>query len=288
MNSRRKFIRTAAGLVVLPAAARVTRAQRMLLNPYRYSTASISSPLDITSATLKLWLDANDTSKLWQNTIATIAVSADSDPVRLWQDKSGASNHGTAPFDVARPLYKTGIQNGKAALLFDGTSDYFNIVDGFSALTAAEVFIVCKRIADPASSSGKAGFWAFQSNSAGVSQGAHVPWTDGVIYESFATTARKTVGNPTPAMTTTRLYNVISTSSEYTANLDTTQLSTTGTNTVGITTTPLVGASSDASGTSYFFDGYIMLVLIYNGKLSSGDRSLLTQWIKTEWGLTGY
>lgn len=248
------------------------------------SSGAISAPTEISGCVL--WLDGNDTAKLWQDSGGTVAVAADGDPVRLWQDKSGAGNHGTAAADANRPLYKTGVLGGKAVLLFDGTDDYFNLVNGFTGLTAGEVFAVARKQADPAVSSAKSGFWGFGSDA--TAEGEHVPFTDNNVYSAFGTDARKTVGNPATTLAQWNLIDVRSASGAWSWNLNTGSVFSTGVNTVGWRTTPRVGVSMNGGALSYYMDGWFAEVIIYNSVLSAGDRAKVEQYLKTKWGLTTY
>ena len=70
------------------------------------------SPDDLPN--LVQWLDASDLTTLWQESSRTTQVSADSDPVGAWDDKSGLGNHVTGGF---RPDY-----NFSSSLYFDNTT----------------------------------------------------------------------------------------------------------------------------------------------------------------------
>ena len=88
-------------------------------------------------------------------------------------------------------------------------------------------------------------------------------------------------GDPTPALTTWRLYNVVSTSSEWTSYIDGIQHFTTGTNTVAFTATTKLGAYDVNT-----MDGDIAEVIIYSAKLSSPDWVQTKAYIATKYGLT--
>jgi hypothetical protein len=72
---------------------------------------------------LALWLDASDSSTLFQNSDGTAPATATSDPVGYWGDKSGNGRHLTQGIAASRPtLNLTGISS-KPCLNFDGTDD---------------------------------------------------------------------------------------------------------------------------------------------------------------------
>ena len=75
-------------------------------------------------AGLQLWLDADDTSVLFQNSGGTGAVSASSDPVGYAGDKSGNGRHFTKATSGERPTWQAdGLATGHDSLLFDDSDD---------------------------------------------------------------------------------------------------------------------------------------------------------------------
>lgn len=71
---------------------------------------------------LQLWLDASDSSTLYDATTGGSLVAADS-AVARWEDKSGNERHATQGTAANRPARKTAIQGGQDVLRFDGTND---------------------------------------------------------------------------------------------------------------------------------------------------------------------
>ena len=96
---------------------------------------------------LVYWLDANDLSTLFQNSTLTTPVTADSDPVGGWKDKTSGSTSNVYNSTADRyPLYKTNIQNGKPGVLFDGSNDRMAF-NGLPELDGtATVIVVCKTV----------------------------------------------------------------------------------------------------------------------------------------------
>lgn len=96
------------------------------------------NPLDDTG--LMLWIDPSTLSTLWQDTGASTAVAADSDPVDLAQDRSSNARNLIGVGTTARPLYKT--SGGLHWLEFDGTNDYLYRTSAFMyAAGACSVFV---------------------------------------------------------------------------------------------------------------------------------------------------
>jgi hypothetical protein len=232
------------------------------------------SPADL--AGLTLWLDANDLTTLWQDSAKTTPVAADGDVVGAWEDKSGNANDGSQATAGLKPLYKTNIQNGKAIIRFDGVDDLLSL-PGLAGLTAAEFFFVLKKAADPASSAGAGGAWHF-----GVAVSSHVPWTDGVVYESAGTDTRKTVGNLATDLDQWNLYNVVSRSGEFTVRLNGSPVFTTATNPVELPAAPLLGISFSA----HYLEADLAEVLLYDFVLSPAERGSVEAYLVNKWGLS--
>lgn len=77
-----------------------------------------------TPGRLVRWYDASDLSTLFQDDGMTTPVATNADPVGAWMDKSGNGGHALQSTSSRRPTYRTAIQNGLPALLWDGIDDY--------------------------------------------------------------------------------------------------------------------------------------------------------------------
>ncbi len=94
--------------------------------------AGITDPTDI--ANLVLWMDGADISTMWLDDAKTMPVTSDDDAVELWEDKSTTAHQVKQISAAAKPKYKTGVQNGKSAVLGDGGDDMG--IQGTSCLTS--------------------------------------------------------------------------------------------------------------------------------------------------------
>jgi hypothetical protein len=105
------------------------------------------TPSRITTA---LWLDAGDSSTLFDATSGGSLVAADG-AVARWEDKSGNARHVTQGTLANRPLRKVAAQNGLDALLFDGSNDL--LVGASTSIaknsTQAAVFGVFRYVTNP-------------------------------------------------------------------------------------------------------------------------------------------
>jgi len=103
-------------------------AKLLLLNVLGGSAPSFS-PLDIPG--LALWLDASDSTTLFQDSAGTTPATADNDVVGCMSDKSGNGYHAVQVTTANKPLLKLAQQNGKSVVRFDGVND--NMLANFGA-----------------------------------------------------------------------------------------------------------------------------------------------------------
>jgi hypothetical protein len=242
------------------------RAHDAVPNNSAYSS-SVNATTDAAS------ISPDDISGLWSWLKAdAIGGLSDGDPITTWQDSS-AANHDATASGGNRPVYKTNILNSlPVARLTRASSQFFALPD-MSALTEGEIFIVVKANAESPSNS----LWLIGSDSAEMLY----PFSgDSKIYDQFGTTARKTVDDPTPALTSFRIYSVYSASGDWQAYLDGVSLFSTGTNTVGFNASPLLGW-----GGTDFLDGDIAEVIIYDHKITGTERTNIVTYLQTKYGL---
>ena len=68
---------------------------------------------------LQLWLDASDSSTLFQNSDGTTVATADGDPVGRWADKSGNGRHATQTDGTKKPFKKLAVKNSRDVIRWD-------------------------------------------------------------------------------------------------------------------------------------------------------------------------
>lgn len=199
-----------------------------------------------------------------------------------WSDQSGNGNHLVQETSSHQPSVRANI-NGKASIFFDpstgGSEKYMNFSQFPGSLSDAHIFLVQKQTRAP-TTSGKDGLWAIGSADAG----SVVPWAgDGNIYDGAYTSARKSAGAPASAMNVANVYEVVSTSAEWTNKQNGTQIFTTATNAVLFAdVTALLGASA---GGMNFFDGDIAEFILCGQKLSSAQRTALIAYLNARYAL---
>lgn len=250
------------------------RAYRGSFNSAYSGTATASTyalPSDVSG--LQMWLSAD--SGTFQDSARTVPAVSDGDPVGGWADQSGNAKHGSQTTSANKPTLKLSIVNSKPVLRFDGTD--FLVLPTLAALTAGEIFVVVKTTVDPASSSTTGGLWRF-----GTSNATQYSFSgDGVIYDDFGTTSRKTTVNPATTLAQFNVYNVISVSGEWTNILNGTQLFTTGTNTVAFNSAPWIG-EGDGGGPTWLV-GDISEIFLFDAKLSAGNRTLMLNYLRNKY-----
>lgn len=227
----------------------------------------VFSPRDLPN--LRVWLRADGV--LWQDSARTTRAGADGDPVGSWDDASAAGSHATQATAASRPAFKTGILNGQPVLRFaagttDPTSDWLSFAhDLMLGVAAATAFVVVKLNTDPPATQAKTGLWCFGLQ--GASSSTHFPYTDGTIYDKFGTSARKTTVNPSPSLTSSRIYAVVTAPSDWRSYLDGSLLFSTGTNTVSWHADPTLGNAQDTGGGAWL-DGDAAEFIIYTAVLT--------------------
>lgn len=99
-----------------------------------WPAGSITAPTDL--ANLVLWLDASDSSTLYDATSGGSTVGANGSVAR-WEDKSGGGRHFTQATSGVRPVRKTSVKNSKDAIEF--TNDW---IGGVYTYTISSIFVV--------------------------------------------------------------------------------------------------------------------------------------------------
>jgi hypothetical protein len=280
------------GTNVTPAAAGVNSAAigvwtvREAESLKRAGTWPISPPGGVGSG-LQLWLDAADASTLFNATTGGSSVAADG-AVARWADKSRNGVHATQAADGSRPLRKTSQQNGKDALLFDGTDDFLRVPYNASGSSGITVFAVFRRVAAST-------VYAFSNYEYAPTDGR------GLLVGGSTSKAVTASGRPdgTPVFRST-------TSGDATTNYVVATARWNGSNLfsysngAGESSTPASGESFQSSdsiviGAAYASDPALIQsfssvgigeIIVYNSALSSTDRSAVESYLMSKWGIS--
>lgn len=208
-------------------------------------------------------------------------------------DQTGNSRHFTQATEASRPIYTTGAINGLAALTFNGGKlmsgpDMSGIAQGFGSDKQGHIFLVMIADADPAAASADTGLWKMT----GASDASHVPFTDGNVYDSVLKGSRENFGNHAQSLASWGVLEASAIASsgagvpdgEYITRWNGAQFPNSPFNVVEVDfiSNPLLGQNSAGHG----FTGKIAGIYIFTGKLSSGDRTVMVDYLNTRFGLS--
>lgn len=108
----------------------------------RYPNHSANTDL---SGSLKIWMDAADTSTVYKDSSCVVTAST-WDKVGCWRDKSGNNNNATQSTSSAQPVYAIGSKNGMPVIRFNGQHSLRATTTGFPTGSAARtVFWITER-----------------------------------------------------------------------------------------------------------------------------------------------
>lgn len=229
---------------------------------------------------LELWLDASDSSTLYDATTGGSLVASDGSVAR-WEDKSGNSRHLTQSSSGNRPQRKTSIQNGKDIVRFDGTDDElirssFNLS---SATAATLVFVMKYR-----SSAGfliTGGFGTNSSFAGMIMEKNRSTSRFSFVVGSSSLSSDASFGNTAPD-TNCNVLTIVYGSGAATSYI----------NNVEDASTSFAGPLNSSSGfclggyfglAGYFSDADICEVAFYDTAITATDRSNLQSYFQTKW-----
>lgn len=227
---------------------------------------------------LKLWLDADDES--------TMTLS--SGDISEWRDKSGNANHATQTTSTRRPNRETGVQNSRAVVRFNGTSDWFSTPFTMNGLASFATVLAFKANSKLGSRSllreqviaDTSKVFAHPFASASVDPPLVIMNWDG-----WSPTGND-VGDVTVANinafvrasgSTNKVFRNGTEQSTRTANSNAAAMATGSTLTIG----------AYAPTPEQWFSGDLYEVVIYSGSLSTADREKLEGYLAWRWGLNG-
>ena len=224
--------------------------------------------------------------KLFAKYVADSIGVSDGTGVVQWNNLQGtASRNLRQSTSAARPTLKTNIVNGHSVVRFDGVQTFMDTSTAGLNLGEAEVYVVIKANADPASSSTTNGFWYFMASSTPLTQSAHYPHTSGDIYETFRRNTSRVNVNPTPSLSSAfRLYSVHADTNKYTMRIDTTTIFNDASAYTLDQTAGAYRIGKSSNGTS-FFAGDIAELRVYRPKLTNSQRDTLYYYFDTRYTL---
>lgn len=211
-------------------------------------------------------------------------VSLVSGKADVLTDLSGLGNHATASAAAQRPTPGTAT-NGQPCLL-TGAAGVFSQMNfpnnAWSALTAAEMFVVMQLDADPPVT-GNGGCWSIGN----LAQSHQViPNTDGTFYDHFgAGTRYHSAVTSGGAMTSPCIYRVSAGHNSWTNWLNETQLYTTASNNVTWTSASCLFCSLLAPSVVFMTGKFLELVL-YDHQLPAGEAAVVKSYLRGKHKIT--
>lgn len=224
--------------------------------------------------------------KLWAKYVADSVGVSDGTGVVQWTNLQGTAVRNLRQTTSAnRPALKTGILNGHSVVRFNGTTAYMDTSAGGGInLGEADLYIVVKANADPSASATTNGWNYLLSSVVGATTSSHFPHTNGTVYESFRRSLSRVSFDPTPLLTSFRLYSVHADTNKYTIRIDTTTVLNDASVYALDQTNGAYQIGKSANGTS-FFTGDIAEIRIYRPKLTDSQRDSLEDYLGAYYAL---
>jgi hypothetical protein len=260
---------------------------------------------------LQLWLDGSDAATLFDTTSGGSLVAADG-AVARWEDISGNARHVTQGTSSARPVRKTGIQNGLAVVRFDGSNDFMSVASStatFKFLHGSDhtlFFVVKPRALNTREFLFETGPFGSPSGDGGALGACCLFNTTGTVLHYSRAGVTAEVSNLTSASTvaagTCYVVSIVAQPSNGTASLrssiringgaaiaNNTQSDSVSSSNARIDLTFGRGIGYQGDGSTEYND-YSDLdyceVVIYNAALSDTDRAAVESYLTTKWGIS--
>ncbi|MBK9122796.1 MAG: hypothetical protein IPM16_06700 [Chloroflexi bacterium] len=168
----------------------ISTAAKLLLLHRRGGGGAAFVPTDISG--LALWLDASDSTTLFQDSAGTTPATANDDVIGRWADKSGNGNHATQETTANKPLLKTAVQNGLNTVRGDGTDDSLSFTGSGLALFQNVAYAYTFIVVDANSTSGQKVAFAFGYH---ITNGARYYIEDGLSANKWDWRGRRLDGD---------------------------------------------------------------------------------------------
>lgn len=234
----------------------------------RYNTNF--NPLSISG--IQFWVDASDSTTLYQDSGLTTLAVANNDVVGGWKDKSGNNRHATQSSSAAKPLLKTAAQNSRNVVSLDGINDLLNISGVSPTFSGYTCFCAFTRpttgiISKPLGGDNSAGGYTYPF---------HWYTNDGIYIQ-----------------TSSGFYNIGS--SSIGAQQITVSHVSSASSTLNLRKNGVLLDSRSYSGTTNFLtyigynsveyhNGNIFEILVYDSELSASNILLVEAYLKDKWG----
>lgn len=208
-------------------------------------------------------IGATGTGSLDTSSLLTFVGAGDGRVVTLY-DQAGSNNYTQAtainqPLIVASGSLRT--DDGTTPAIYFGTSVEFLASSAWSG-SAVSAYYVARVTDDPTTSY----IGALVGDVGTAAATDTFPFTDGNVYYGLASNARKSCGNPTPALNAAFLATCVSASANWNLRVNSAAFYSTGTNTVGLGAAPRMGGT-----TLYAGQGWLRECVYYSAAHSSTE-----------------
>jgi hypothetical protein len=218
---------------------------------------------------------------LWYDAGSLSLSLADGAAVAAWRDSSGGGHDATAA-GIGQPTYRAGGgPDGRPCIEFDGSPNALAVpAAALSRLAAGEVWIVLRDAADPPAD----GTRSCPYGLGGSLSFSHVPYSNGLIYDDFGSTTRKSaIAYPAGALAQWSLYSATSAPGLWSNRLAGTPLWATTDNEVGWSSAPLIGCSVAPSLTSYI--GRIAEFVLLGRPATAAEEASMYAYFRGKYGI---
>lgn len=230
---------------------------------------------------LQLWLDASDSSTLFQSSGGS-AASADGDPVGYWADKSGNGRNAIQSSGTNKPSVRLNVLNTKPVIRFDGVNDFLGNSMQF-ANSAFTIIAITKR-------AGGTNYPSFVCEYSGTTNAYFAFGLDPSSYLSIHKTGLATSASNLVQTAGTFFIQSAQSSGISSGNISvdvksngvdaSSSLTLTGLLTNSAT---MFGASKN--GTADYFNGDFAEIIIYNSVISGSDLDLVNNYLNQKWSV---
>jgi hypothetical protein len=232
--------------------------------------------------------DFDYTNLLWRVRAADLALS-NNDPVSTWFDLYSGSSRNWAASGSERPLFKTNIINGHAALYFQPSRMFGPDLSGLG-LTEADIYILPKLDNDPPSSAPNSGLWRFNDGvSASAATHYRFPGDSNIYQSAFINDGNRLTANPASSLASPRLYRVVAKTgtNNYEMFLDNVSLNTMTQGTIVFPSSTELGRSASNGGSvQAFIVGHIAEFFAFSAKCGSTQNGTIVSYVNSYYGLS--
>jgi fibronectin type 3 domain-containing protein len=184
-----------------------------------------------------------------------------------WTDQSGKGNHAAQTTASLRPGFGLRTDKARPVVTFDPAKNQYVTFDNImSGAPAGEVFVVLKSNVKTGTTRA---LWAFGSNSY-----SFYPYSTGALHDNFGANTARDLGVPTADISLWHVFNVSSRPNEWIARLNGQEQTRLTANTVGFSGSPYLGRNG-----SYYFDGEIAEIMVYDRVLDDGERMAVNEYL---------